>query len=134
MSEPVCLQLEYRDDCLVIRPKGRDILNKMAETFNAMAEAIRSRPVRATLIDLHALPGPVTFLDRYQLGEMAGRYLPGIVLAALINEEQADRKRIGQLVAQNRGANVEVFTDGDAADAWLRSVPARHSNPAVRPA
>ncbi len=133
MSEPVKLQLEYRDDCLVIRPQGRDILDRMAATMQAIADAIRAQPVRATLIDMVALPGPVSFLDRYQLGETAGRYLPRIRLAALINEVHADPKRIGQLVAQNRGAAIEVFTDPAAADAWLKNIPPLGSNPPVKP-
>lgn len=57
MSEPVNLQLENRDDCLVIRTRGRSIIDKMPETFQAMAEAIRARPIRATLIDLSSAPG-----------------------------------------------------------------------------
>ena len=88
-SEPVSLQLAYRDDCLIIRTHGRDILERMAETVRAIAAAIRARPVRATLIDLRDVPGPITFLDRYQLGEMAGRYLPRILIACLVLAEQA---------------------------------------------
>jgi hypothetical protein len=133
MAELANLELEYRDDSLVIRVHGRGIIEKMPETFQAMADAIRARPVRATLIDLRDISGPITFLDRYQLGEMAGRYLPRILLAALMHKDQADRKHIGQLVALNRGANVEIFTDQAKADAWLKKVPARNCNPTGKP-
>jgi len=122
MSEPVKLHLEYRDNCLVIQPQGRDILERMAATMQAIAAAIRARPVRATLVDLRAVPGTVNFLDRYQLGSMAGRHLPRIQLAVLVTDEQADPNRIGQLVALNRGANVEVFTDPAAAEVWLKKM------------
>ena len=91
MSEPVKLELEYRDDCLVIRTHGRDILERLAVTMQAIADAIRARPVRATLIDLRDVPGPVAFIDRYQLGEMVARYLAGLNIASLLNEEQADK-------------------------------------------
>ena len=92
MSEPVNLQLEYRDDCLVIWTHRRDILERMPATMQAIANAIRAKPVRATLLDVCAVPGNVTFLDRYQMGNMAGRHLPRVLLAVLMRAEQADPK------------------------------------------
>jgi hypothetical protein len=89
-------------------------------TFQALAAAIQTRSPRATLVDLRAVPGPITFMDRYQIGEHTGRYLSGVTVAALMNEEQTDKERIGQKVAMNRGARVEVFIDPAQADAWLK--------------
>ena len=133
MSEPVNLQLEYRDDCLVIWTHGRDILERMPATMQAIANAIRAKPVRATLLDVCAVPGNVTFLDRYQMGNMAGRHLPRVLLAVLMRAEQADPKRLGQLAAQNRGINVAVFTDPAQAEAWLKNAPPLGSNPPMAP-
>ena len=133
MSEPVNLQLEYRDGCLVIRTHGRDLFERMPVTMQAIAAAIRARPVRATLIDVRAVPGSVTFLDRYQMGNMAARHLPRVLLAVLMREDQADPKRIGQLAAQNRGVNAEVFTDPAQAEAWLKNAPPLGSTPPVAP-
>lgn len=89
--------------------------------FQAIAAAIKERQPKATLVDLWNIPGPVTFLDRYELGELAGRYLSNILLAALVRPEYTDPQRIGQIVARNRGAHVEIFTDPTAAETWLKS-------------
>jgi hypothetical protein len=133
MREPVKLQLEYRDDCLVIQPPGRDIVDRMAATLQAISAAILAKPIRASLIDLRAVPGNFSFLSRYQLGAMAGLHLPRVPIAVLANVDQPDPKRIGQLAAQNRGVNVEIFTDPAAAEAWLKNVPPIGSNPPMKP-
>lgn len=124
MSDSPLFLFEEKTGCLVIRIHSRDILEKKAETFQALAAAIKTRSPQATLIDLRAVPGPVTFMDRYQVGEQTGRYLWGLTVAALLNEDQTDKDRIGQKVAMNRGARVEVFTDPGAAEAWLKKYAA----------
>ena len=126
MSDSPIFQFEEKHGCLLIRVHGRDILEKKAATFQALAAAIKTRSPKATLVDLHAVPGRITFMDRYQIGELTGRHFSGVVLAALMTEAQADKERIGQKVARNRGAIVEVFTDPAAAEAWLE----KHAAPA----
>lgn len=123
MSESPNLQLEYRDDCLIIHVHGREILDKTEETMQAIAKAIKARPARATLVDVRAVPGPIVFFNRFQLGKMAGQYLAGIRIGCLLHEEQADPQRIGQLAARNRGAHVELFTGEAEAEAWLKNAP-----------
>lgn len=129
MSAPANLKLEYRGDGLVIATLGRDIISRMEATVCTIAETIRARPVRATLIDLRAIPGEISFLDRYQLGEMGGRYLAGLRIGVLTTEALSDKRQIGKLVAMNRGVHVEIFTDPEAAFAWLDAVPALGSRP-----
>lgn len=126
MSDSPLFQFEQANDCLIIRVRSREIIEHKAATFQALAAAITSRSPRATLVDLRAVPGPITFMDRYQVGEQTGRFLSGLVVAALMNEEQTDKDRIGQKVAMNRGARVEVFTDPADAAAWLK----KHAAPA----
>ena len=86
----------------------------------AIASVIAERPIKGALVDLREVPGPYTFMDRYQLGEVAGRHLAGTPIAVVMHEEQADPQRIGMLVARNRGANIEVFTEESEARAWLQ--------------
>jgi hypothetical protein len=124
MVEPHGLQLEYRDDCLIIQAQGRDLFDNMEETMAAIATAIKARPVRATLLDVRAVPGPLNFINRYQLGKTAGQHLAGLLVGCLMHPEQADPQRIGQTAARNRGAMVEVFIDAAEAEAWLKGVPA----------
>ncbi|HWA29326.1 MAG TPA: hypothetical protein VG734_26990 [Lacunisphaera sp.] len=130
MSDPVSLHSEYRDDCLVISVRGRDIFERVNVTLESIAATIRSRPVCATLIDIRLVPGPISFLERFQLGEAAARLLPRLPLGILMREDQADPRRIGQLAASNRGYTVEVFTVPDAAEAWLKHF---HALPGTAP-
>ena len=120
MADSPTFRFEKANDCLIVRALTREILEKKAATFQALAAAIKARSPKATLVDLRAVPGPVTFMDRYQVGEQTGRFLSGLTVAALMREEQTDKERIGQKVAMNRGARVEVFTDPTAAEAWLK--------------
>jgi hypothetical protein len=110
----------YDSDCLKIRAVGRYIIEEKDAAARAIASVIADRPVRAALLDLRDVPGPYTFMDRVQLGEVAGRHLSGTPIAVVLYEEQADPERIGKLVARNRGANVEVFTDPAEALAWVK--------------
>ena len=84
MSDSPIFQFEQANDCLIIRVLTREILEKKAATFQALADAIKTRSPKATLIDLPAVPGPVTFMDRYQVGEQTGRHLSGLTVAALL--------------------------------------------------
>jgi len=111
---------EHESDCLIVRALSRFFLMQKEEAIQAIAAALKARPVKAALIDLRGIPGAVTFTDRFQLGELAGHYLVGTPIAVVVHEEQADPERIGKLVARNRGANVEVFTELAEAQAWLK--------------
>ena len=110
----------YESDCLKIRATGRYIIEQQDAAARAIASVIASQPVRTALLDLRDVPGPYTFMDRVQLGEAAGRHLLGTPIAVILREEQADPDRIGKVVARNRGANVEVFTNEAEALAWLQ--------------
>jgi hypothetical protein len=81
---------------------------------------VKERPIKALLVDLRGVEGALSFMDRYQIGEMTARHLANVPLGALCREEQLDRQRIAKLVAVNRGAHVEVFIDEGAAYAWLK--------------
>ena len=110
----------HESDCLTVRVISRHILIQKEAAILAIAAAIAVQPVKAALVDLREVPGPITFMDRYELGEVAGRYLNLVPIAVVLYEEQADPERIGKMVARNRGANIEVFTDEAEAQAWLQ--------------
>ena len=120
MSTSPGLQFEYASGCLTVRLTGREMIEHKEATIKAIARAIDAQSVKAVLVDMRGLVPPYSFMDRYQIGELTAKYLSGIPLAALALEEQTDRQRIGQLVAINRGARVEVFIDEAPAYAWLK--------------
>ena len=113
------LHFDYKDGRLMVRATGRGMIEHKEESILAIAEAIDANPVKAALVDLRELVGPYTFMDRYQLGELAGRHLYKVPFAVIILEQQLDHQRIGQLVAVNRGAKMLVFSDPVAAQEWL---------------
>jgi len=124
MSTPTGLQFEHVSGCLTVRVSGPSQFQQRVSIAHAIVEALSKHAVNAMLIDLRNTDGPVTFMDRYQLGEMAAQYLPKIPLAALMREDQTDRQLIGQQVARNRGANLQVFTEEALAVAWLKEYAA----------
>lgn len=120
MSASTPLHFEFKAGGLTVRASTRVFLERKEAMFQAIAAAITERQPKATLVDLWNVPGPITFLDRYELGELAGRYLPNILLAVLARPEHTDAQRIGQVVARNRGAHAEVLTDPATSEAWLK--------------
>lgn len=114
------ISFEPASNYLVVRAHSRFVLAEKDAACLAIAEAIAARPIKAALVDLRGVPGPYSFMDRFGLGEAAGRHLAGTPIAAVLTEEQADPERIGELAARNRGANVAVFTDPAGAWAWLQ--------------
>jgi hypothetical protein len=120
IASTVPFHYTYESDCLKIRAIGRYIIEEKDAATRAIAAVIADHPIRAVLLDLRDVPGPYTFMDRVQLGEAAGKHLAGTPIAVVLYEEQADPERIGKLVARNRGANVEVFTDPAEAQAWVQ--------------
>ncbi len=113
------LLFSHEPHCLKIRAVGRAILDGKDEVAQAIAAVIAAQPVRAAILDLREVPGNFSFTDRIQMGEAAGRYLAGTPFAVILREAQVDPDRIGKVVACNRGANVEIFTDEAEARAWV---------------
>src|SRR5690242_14679508 len=107
MNSPPDLVFEDFSGSLIVRVGGRAMLDDKDATMRTIAEAIRARSPKAVLVDLRNLSGPLTFMDRYQIGAFAGKHLIGFHLSVLLHEEQTDKQRIGLLVARNRGARIE---------------------------
>ena len=81
-------------------------------------------PAVAVLMDARGLRSRMGDLDRYELGVSVAqpRLLPPIAFVAM--EEFVDPRRLGELAARNRGANMRVFTDIAAAREWLTAATA----------
>ena len=97
-----------------------DAIALYAEAFEITARAGRD----AVLIDVRQITGREPGLtDRYDqavaVAEFQAARLPRIRVAILGHEPMVHPERFGEIVAQNRGAQVRVFTDESAALAWL---------------
>ena len=119
MSSPDGLEFEYVSGRLTVRATSHAEFGQRVAFAQLIGEAMRKQPVTTLLVDLRDTAGPSTFMERYQLGELAAHYLTKIPIAVLMREEQTDKQLIGKLVARNRGVELEVFFDPTAADAWL---------------
>jgi hypothetical protein len=106
---------------LNIRAIGRHLIDQKEEAFRTIADAIRTHSAKVLLVDVRAVPGPYSFMDRIGLGENVGRYLAKVPVAVLADPHQLDPDRIGRVVAVNRGANLEIFTDPAEAESWLQA-------------
>ncbi len=120
MSSPNGLQFEHTGGCLIVHATGHAQIDQKVALARCIGEAIKQQPINSLIVDLRDTAGPSTFMDRYQLGELAAQYLPKIPIAVLMRKEQTDPQLIGQTVARNRGAQLEVFFDRASADAWLQ--------------
>jgi hypothetical protein len=127
------IELEDREGGLIARLSGRAVLDDKDTTMQVIVNAVRTRKPRSVLVDLRGIPGPITFMDRFRMGELAGQYLSGCTLATLLDEQQHDPTRIGLLVARNRGADIEFFTNEAEAYAWMRA-QGRAAEPGEPPA
>ena len=120
MGQSDDLKFEYRHGCLIVRASGSYPIEHKEAAVRAIGEAMLARPIKAAIIDGRKVDGPFSFMDRYQLGELAGLHLKHAPVAVLARAEQTDKQLIGKLVATNRGAKLEVFTVVADAEAWLR--------------
>lgn len=124
MTQPVRespeAMLESGPDGLVARFRGTaDAAWFKAQIVQVIA-AVRATAPRSVLIDSRDLTLSLTDFDRYDLGVMAVGPGLGLPIAMVGKPTTVDPRRLGEVVARNRGGNVRVFTDYDEARAWLR--------------
>jgi hypothetical protein len=61
-----------------------------------------------------------SLVDRFLAAERLGIFARYGIKAAFIDiPERKDPRKFGVMVAQNRGVNVDAFTDFQAAEEWL---------------
>ena len=110
-------------DCSGVFAQG-DALAAYARAFSLAAE----HGCDAVLIDARRVKPPEpTLMERYDQGvHVAGMHqkqVPRIRLAVLGHEPMVHPHRFGEIVANNRGANMKVFTDEQMALDWLLARP-----------
>jgi hypothetical protein len=114
------LQMEQMHGYLAARFIGMGAAGEASERFESIAEHCNLTKNNKLLIDTTRYDVTVSVLDRFSLGTslliFAGRR---IKVAFVCRPEQIDARRLGRVVAENRGVTVEVFTDFQAAEEWL---------------
>lgn len=93
-----------------------DMIAGMESIVERCREARRWR----VLIDVTGLRGEIPQLDRFLLGKRAARIWGQRLRVAIFTRTQ-ETNRFFENVATNDGANVQVFRDRAAAEAWLQT-------------
>ena len=79
-----------------------------------------ARKLPRVLVDISAVTGDIPTVDKFEIGIKAARDLAGnIRLAILADKRTADP--FFETVTRNRGADVLIFFDAEAAAAWLNA-------------
>lgn len=113
-------RFEHQGDWLVVRSKGTLVPGWFATIVEEIGAEARAAHAAAVLFDIRELSGTLDEFERYQIGVLAAQQgIPGPI-ATVGHEPLIDARRLGEIVARNRGANARAFTDYDAAVAWLR--------------
>ncbi|HLF93675.1 MAG TPA: STAS/SEC14 domain-containing protein [Planctomycetota bacterium] len=89
---------------------------QIAEVLEA---CIVRKPPRL-LVDMTAIEGVWSTMDRFEIGTLGAQLAPHVGrIAALTQNTMIDPEKFGAQVARNRGLTVDVFDDREKAVAWL---------------
>jgi len=107
-------------DWLVVRLSGPCSLEWFLKVIEDIGKAMRTTPAAALLVDTLAAFGTVGDLDRYRFGMATVEQQLTGPIAFVGKEPILDPRRLGEVVARNRGVNVRAFTSEPEARVWLR--------------
>ena len=110
------------------RPVASAPLLRCIGMIKATIEFARERGITKLLVDTTGLSGftPPGTLDRIWMAHQFARTAGSAVKVALVaRAELIHPEKIGVMVARNRGMMADVFSDEDAARAWLLDPAAR---------
>ena len=114
------LQMEQMPGYIAARFIGVGEVEEVLRQFELIAEHCKGAKNNKLLIDTTGVETEISDVERFRLGEMLGIFTRcGIKIALACSPEQIYPRRYGVLLAQKRGANVEVFTDSQDAEEWL---------------
>jgi hypothetical protein len=117
----VQLQIETLPDYLIARFTGNGGAEEVWKEFEFIAEQCNLADRNKLLLDFTGAHGPISFADRYFLGENARAFARhGLKVVSLARADQVDPRKFGELVARNRGVNLRTFTDVSSAEQWFR--------------
>lgn len=110
-------QVEHRGGYSVVRVEGQPSLGQFLSFLHLMGVETGGWPVRRVLFDLRGLQTLTSFSDHSAMGEEAARQLSHLQRVASLVEPH--RITAGEKSARRAGMNLTVFTDENAAIAWL---------------
>lgn len=113
-------QVEQMRGYLAAKYIGSGVAEDVWREFGFIAEYCKRTKNNKLLIDGTRFEEKLSITERYLVAEeslLFARY--GIKVAVVDKPERIDPQRFGELVARNRGVDLSVFTDFQAAEEWL---------------
>jgi hypothetical protein len=109
-------------DTLRIKTSGFDeSLAEVQECGMAIIRACQAADVTRVLCNELDLEYRLSVVDTFLVGEFISEHAPAVAKAAIVcNPKYVTEARFWETVVVNRGLQVRVFTDTDAAACWLR--------------
>ncbi|HEX7897280.1 MAG TPA: hypothetical protein VF950_05945 [Planctomycetota bacterium] len=103
------------------RYSGPWSVDELIASVDLLADECRSRKRRRLIIDWMSLESKaLSVLDRYRLGSCAFALSEALERIAVATPgEMIDPEKFGERVARNRGVNLRVFPELEAARLWL---------------
>lgn len=117
---PIQLEFEEHPDYLYVRFTGPGQVQELDGLFATIIGRCRQLQLRKCVCDITGVQIVLSTTERYLMGRSTGAFgQAGIKVAAVARADWIDPKRFGELVAQNAGARLQVFTEVSVALAWL---------------
>ena len=114
------LQIERKDNWVVARLSGVADIEKAHARFEEIAQACDRMSTKRLIVDVTNAALPLSATDKFEMGRHAVVFAQhGIKVAVVATPDQLDPERFGEVVARNRGVNIRLFTDVEAAEEWL---------------
>jgi hypothetical protein len=116
----VAMEYHGKEDYLHVVYSGELTFHKKLLEDQSMLQALQKYKCSKVLLDIRQLKVAITTMDRYVVGEYFGKltHSPAQIKTAIL--AQAGRiDGFVEIVAKNRGAMFEVFTDKETAVDWL---------------
>ncbi len=102
---------------------GQFSLTDAKQQFVKLIDAVRTHNINRVLVDGQTLTGELTIAERFDYAvfaaETAHKLSQRTRFAYVLQEPILNPQRLGELVATNRGMNMQAFSDFDSAICWL---------------
>lgn len=116
-------EFSIEGDVLGVKLKGTfptELINTMENAFTPLMEACKVNKCKKVLIDASELLLNFETMDLFKAGEQLASYSKEISKVAILTTKEY-YSQFFEDVATNRGANVQIFINGEKARGWLHS-------------
>lgn len=118
-AKPYSIKLEVKEEYLYVIVGGETLSAEIANQYwDEIAEERRKLKKTKILIEKD-FTRSVSLAEMYAMGINLGNKFKGRTIAFLDRYGNEDVNDFGQLVAENQGVKLKVFTNVDDAEKWL---------------